>query len=137
MTFVAAYCSPTESSIRNETAGHAVPAPIIIDKDFTNDVMWWHEAISLRNGISFLEFKSVVRVDMDASTDGWYGNLPGIGIYNFANDQYVTCTPPEHIRDLHIADLELLAHVVTAHVWWAEWSGAQVDGYTDSSASFY
>ena len=74
---------------------------------------------------------------MDASTDGWYFDLPGIGIYNFSNHQYVSCTPPDHLRHLPIADLELLAHIVTANVWGAEWNGAHVEGFTDSSACFY
>ena len=111
--------------------------PVILDSAFKDDIAWWLEALHLRNGITFLEHHSTVHIAKDASSNGWYNELPGIGVYNFSNHEYIACTPPEHLRHLIIADLELLAHVLAANVWGSSWNGHQVTGETDSSACFY
>ena len=110
---------------------------IILDATFFADIDWWIEAISLRNGITFLESASTTHIAKDASSDGWYGGLPGIGIFNFSTNEYVACTPPPLFRDWIIADLELLAHVLAGNIWGSSWSGHVVTGETDSSACFY
>ena len=75
-------------------------APIILDEAFFDDIRWWIGAINLRNGITFLEATSTVHVARYASSDGWIGGLPGIGIFNFSNNEFVTCAPPVHLQEL-------------------------------------
>ena len=110
---------------------------VILDAAFFEDINWWIDAIQLRNGVSFLEFSATTHVAKDASSDGWYEGLPGIGIFNFSNNEFVSCTPPPHLQSLIIADLELLAHVVAGNLWGPSWNGHQVTGETDSAACFY
>ena len=81
--------------------------------------------------------ESDLHISLDASSNGWKNNLPGIGGYNHASHQYFSVTPPEHLRDLSIADLELLAHIVAFHLWCSEWENAQVMVHTDNAACFY
>ena len=110
---------------------------IILDEAFFDDVRWWISAINLRNGVTFLEFAATTHIAMDASSDGWTDGLPGIGIFNFTAKEFVTCPPPPHLQHLHIADLELLAHVLAGNLWGPSWSTHKITGETDSSACFY
>ena len=111
--------------------------PIYLSEDFYADIRWWQSAIKSRNGVSFLVPESTVDVSLDASTDGWYGGLPGLGAYNHKNHQYFSCTVPLELRYLEIADLELIAHVVSLHVWADQWLETQVTIHTDNQACWH
>ena len=112
-------------------------SPIILDSAFFDDISWWIDAIKSRNGITFLDFVSSSHIAKDASSNGWFGGLPGIGIFNFSKNEFIACSPPAHLCHLDIADLELLAHVIAGNLWGPEWDGQQITGETDSSTCFY
>ena len=111
--------------------------PITLTSDFFDDINWWKIAINTRNGVSFLVPVADIHVSLDASTDGWYQGLPGLGAYNHKNHEYFTCTTPPELRHLEIADLELLAHVVSLHVWEDQWSKSEVVIHTDNQACWH
>lgn len=108
-----------------------------MDEDFWADIRWWQEAISLRNGVSFLVPDNTLHISLDASTNGFYDGKPGIGAYNHQNHQYVSTTPPPELSDLCIADLELLAHVVAVRIWGPGWKGCEITIHTDNMATYY
>ena len=111
--------------------------PIFLAEDFYADIRWWQSAIKSRNGVSFLVPESSLDISLDASTDGWYEGLPGLGAYNHENHEYFTCTVPSSLRHLEIADLELVAHVVSLHVWADQWCEKQVTIHTDNQACWH
>ena len=111
--------------------------PIMLDADFKADIRWWQTAIQLRNGVSFLVPEATIRISLDASTDGWYQGKPGLGAYNHSNHEYFTAPAPEHLEDLGIADLELLAHVAAVHIWGSSWNGHEVAIHTDNKATYF
>ena len=110
---------------------------IYLDESFRDDVQWWLEALRLRNGVSFLVQTSTAVITLDASTSGWYGGAPGIGAYHHQRHEYISVSPPEHLHELHISDLELLAHLLVARVWGPEMDCQQVKVFTDNTACFY
>ena len=110
---------------------------IYLDEDFWADVRWWQEAIALRNGVSFLVPDDTLHMSLDASTNGFYDGKPGIGAYNHKNHQYISTTVPPELSDLCIADLELLAHVISVRIWGPDWKGAEVTVHTDNMATFF
>ena len=111
--------------------------PITLDRDFWDDIRWWQEAIALRNGISFLVPDQTLHISLDASTNGFYDGKPGIGAYNHQNHQYISTTVPPELSEMCIADLELIAHVVSVRVWGPSWKGAEVTIHTDNMATFF
>ena len=111
--------------------------PIMLDSDFWADIRWWQEAISLRNGISFLVPDNTLHISLDASTNGFYDGKPGIGAYNHQNHEFISATPPPELSDLCIADLELLAHVVSVRIWGPNWKGCEITIHTDNMATYY
>ena len=111
--------------------------PITLDQDFWADIRWWQEAIALRNGISFLVPDQTLHVSLDASTNGFYGGKPGIGAYNHLNHEFISTTVPSELEDLCIADLELLAHVVSVRIWGPTWKGAEITIHTDNMATYF
>ena len=111
--------------------------PITLDEDFWADIRWWQSAIALRNGITFLVPDSTVHVTLDASTNGFYGGLPGLGAYNHSTHQYFSTAPIPEYRDLCIADLELITHVVAVNLWGSEWKGMEVTIHTDNQACWH
>ena len=104
---------------------------------FRDDVQWWVEALKIRNGVSFLVHDSTAEITLDAATDGWHGRVPGIGAYHYQLNEYISVSPPEHLHQLHISDLELLAHVLVARVWGPQMAKQQVTVWTDNSACFW
>lgn len=78
-------------------------------------------------------FSSTVNIAKDASSNGRFNEHPGIGIFNFSNNKYVACTPPDHLQHLEIANHEFLAHVVAGNLWGSLWD----DQHVDSSACFH
>ena len=111
--------------------------PTILTADFFADINWWQEAIKCRNGVSFLVPQSQVHISLDASSNGWKAGAPGLGGYNHHSHQFFSATPPPHLAQLSIADLELLAHVVALHIWAPEWESSQVTVHTDNQACWH
>ena len=111
--------------------------PTILTSDFFADISWWQEAIQLRNGVSFLVPEADVHVSLDASSNGWKDGAPGLGGYNHDNHQFFSTTPPRHLSQLSIADLELLAHIVALHIWGDLWKNKHVTIHTDNQACWH
>ena len=111
--------------------------PIMLDEDFRADIRWWQNAIKLHNGVSFLVPEATIHISLDASTDGWYQGKPGLGAYNHSTHEYFSEPAPEHLEELGIADLELLAHVAAVHLWGPAWHGHEVAIHTDNQATYY
>ena len=110
---------------------------IYLEEAFRDDIQWWLEALQLRNGVSFLVHKATAEISMDASSNGWHDGKPGIGAYNYALNEYISVSPPSHLHDLHISDLELLAHLLVARVWGPQLAHQHVTVHTDSKACFW
>ena len=110
---------------------------MLLDEACKADLRWWKAAISLRNGVSFLEHDTDVTVAMDASGHGWEGGLPGLAGFNFALQEYWCGPPPPHLLHLDICDLETICHVVSCHIWGPSWKRKRVLGQTDNQISFY
>ena len=90
------------------------------------------------NGFSILDHQQVGDiVTMDASLQGEVGGLPGIAAFNFETNEYFHRPVPEWLLGLHIADYELIVHLVVARVWGPSWGGKEIQGYTDNDASYY
>ena len=118
-------------------AARATYKTIYLDEAFRDDVQWWLEALDLRNGVSFLVQKSTMVITLDASTTGWSDGSPGIGAYNYDKNEYISVSPPPQLHNLHISDLELLAHVLVARVWGPELESIHVKVYTDNKCCWY
>ena len=110
---------------------------VYIDEDFRDDLKWWSEAINLRNGVSFLVHMSTALITLDASTHGWAGRKPGIGAYHYGLNEYISVCPPSHLQDLHINDLELLAHVLVVRVWGARMQKQHITIKTDNESCYF
>ena len=74
---------------------------------------------------------------MDASTNGEVGGLPGVGAHNFQTNEYFHRPVPEWLLGRGIADYELIVHLICAKVWGPNWTGTQIDGFTDNQNSLY
>ena len=104
-----------------------------LDNEFVLDLRWWHENLEGWNGISFLEFKDFDnKVALDASTNGALDSGPGLGGFNFMRNEWFKCGVPDRCRNWHIADLELLCHLVAIRLWGSTWTGLKIYGLTDS-----
>lgn len=112
------------------------PTTIILDPAFFADIRWWRQSLVSTNGISFLEHNFTFKVSLDASSNGWFGNLPGLAGYNHDTNEYFACPPLPEMCDWHISDLELLCHILAARLWGEQWPKAQVRGLTDNMACY-
>ena len=74
---------------------------------------------------------------LDASSSGWWGDKPVIGAYHHKLNQYISVCSPAHMHDMHISDLELLAHILVARVWGPLMRHQHVTVWTDNEAYFY
>jgi hypothetical protein len=110
---------------------------VTLDHDFKLDIHWWHTMVKDWNGRSFLEFHHTGDVSLDASKQGWYDQKPGIGAYNFANNEFFSTGVPEEMWDWDICDLELVAHVLACHTWASSWRGKKVSMLTDNEACHF
>jgi hypothetical protein len=110
-------------------------AAVQLDTDFKLDLTWWSHNLAGWNGRSFLEFEHGGDVALDASSNGWHGGTPGIGGYNFTNNQFFATGVPTSMQHWDICDLELLAHLIAGWVWGSSWYGRQVSGLTDNEAT--
>ena len=110
---------------------------VFIDEDFRDDLKWWSEALRLRNGVSFLVHDSTALITLDASTHGWFDNKPGIGAYHYGFNEFISVSPPPHLHDLHINDLELLAHVLVVRVWGSRMRHMHITIKTDNESCYY
>ena len=111
--------------------------PAVLTEEFFLDIKWWLEAIKQRNGISFLVPTAESHVSLDASSNGWLQDKPGLGGFNHSIGEYFSCTVPEQIAMWCIADLELVAHVVAVHLWAPAWNKQQVVIHTDNQACYW
>ena len=109
----------------------------VVDDAVRADIKWWITALQCRNGIHFLENSMDVVLAMDASTNGWTNNLPGLGAFNFETGEYWHGPPPQAYLHLRIEDLELLCHVVCCNLWSSQWSSKHVLGKTDNKACYW
>ena len=104
-----------------------------IDSNFHLDIVWWVDNLQHWNGVSILEFTAVHnKIAVDASSNGWLDGSPGLGGFNFIKGEYFKCGVPREMQSWHIADLELLAHLVCARLWAYSWEGLEIWGLTDS-----
>ena len=110
---------------------------IYLEEAFRDDLRWWLDALALRNGISFLVHESTVDITLDASSSGWWGQTPGIGAYHHQLNEFISVCPPVHLHDLHISDLELLAHLLVARVWGPKLRHQHATIWTDNEACFF
>ena len=95
------------------------------------------EAIQIRNGISLSVHQRSSYVTLDAYSKGCFQIAPGIVVYNHLLNEYISVFPPLHLYQLHIYDLELLAHVLVAQVWGPQFVSQHVQIFTDNIACFY
>ena len=108
-------------------------SPVPLDSCFKADLAWWNSRLDRWNGISTLVFTAYHnKVALDASTDGWADGSPGLGGFNFLANEYFKCSVPDYIKDWHICDLELLAHLLCCHLWGHSFCGAEIHGLTDN-----
>jgi hypothetical protein len=107
---------------------------VTLDQEFKLDINWWHKMVRNWNGKSFLEFHHTGDVSLDASSRGWYNNRPGIGAYNFSNNEFFSTGVPEELWEWDICDLELVAHVLACNTWASLWHGKKVSMLTDNEA---
>jgi hypothetical protein len=107
---------------------------VSLDREFRLDIYWWHTMVNSWNGRSFLEFHHAGDVSLDASGHGWYDKQPGIGAYNFSNNEFFSTGVPKEMWDWDICDLELVAHVLACHTWASSWHGKKVSMLTDNEA---
>ena len=110
---------------------------IYVDEDFRDDLKWWLEALDLRNGVSFLVHVSTALITLDASTHGWIDRKPGIGAYHFGLNEYISVCPPARLHDLHINDLELLAHILVVRTWGAQMRNQHITIKTDNESCYF
>lgn len=113
------------------------PAAITLDEAFHADLKWWHRSLVATNGISFLDFEPAIEVTLDASSDGWYDGLPGLGGFNLSTGEYFACTTPPELSGWHISDLELVCHLLASRLWSTSWRGLHILGHTDNQACFF
>ena len=126
----------TNSILSVKRLAAANKGPILLDSACKAELRWWREALTHRNGVSFLEHKSDVTVAMDASGHVWAENLPGLAGFNFARNEYWHGPPPPQYQHLDICDLKTLCHVVSCHLWAPTWNKNQILGQTDNMVSF-
>ena len=127
----------TSRILATKRLASSIDTPVLIDEACRADLKWWKQAILFRNGISFLEHDHDVSLAMDASSQGWSDDLPGLAGFNFSTGEYWHGPPPPHLVHLEICDLETLCHVVSCHVWGQSWKHLQILGKTDNMVSFY
>ena len=110
---------------------------IYLDESFRDDIQWWLEALQLRNGVSFLVQDVNAEISLDASSNGWFSGHPGIGAYHHGLNEYISVSPPPHLHNLHISDLELLGHLLVARVWGSQMARQHIRVHTNSECCFY
>ena len=111
--------------------------PIYLTEDFREDIRWWQKAILVRNGISFLVPVSTIHISLDASSNGWHQEKPGIGGFNHHTNQFFSTQTAQKCEDWCIANQELVAHVIAIHLWAADWNCSQVTIHTDNQACWF
>lgn len=118
-----------ETLRRAENLDSQVP----IDSNFFEDLQWWLRNCRSWNGISFLRFTQYQnKITLDASSNGYWNDRPGIGGFNYIRNEFFRCTVPNSLAHLHIQDLEFLAHLLAARLWAWSWQGLHLHGFTDN-----
>ena len=84
------------------------------------------------NGRGFLCPRVSADVSLDASSNGWLKNLPGLGCFNHVTGQYIATGVPLAFQNWDIADLEMLCFIVAARAWGDGWHAHQINILTDS-----
>ena len=106
---------------------------VVLDQEFKKDIHWWLKHIRVWNGVSLLKFSQFDnKVQLDASTNGWWNGRPGIRGYNFLRHEFFRTSVPDDWPWMRIEDLELVAHILAARCWGWSWNGCQIFGQTDS-----
>ena len=127
----------TSRILATKRLASSIDVPVLIDEACRADLLWWKQALLFRNGVSFLEPEHDISLAMDASSQGWSENLPGLAGFNFSTGEFWHGPPPPHLVHLEICDLETLCHVVSCHIWGRSWKHLQVLGKTDNMVSYY
>ena len=109
--------------------------PVGLDRDFKLDLAWWADWTDTWNGKSFLEPRHAADLALDASSNGWSGNKPGIGAYSYFNNEYIATGVPDDLLDWPISDLELVAYLLAIRAWKHLWSGMEISFLTDNEAT--
>ena len=110
---------------------------IYLEEAFRDDIQLWLEALQVRNGVSFLVQDVTTEIILDASSNGWFNGETGIGAYHHGLHEYISVSPPPHLHDLHISDLELLSHLLVARIWGPQMVHQHVRVLTDSECCFF
>ena len=109
--------------------------PIGLDEEFRLDLVWWRKMLLPWNGRCILDPHLTAALSLDASSNGWSDDGPGIGCYLFATSQYIATGVPEAMREWTIADLELFAHLLAFRAWGRNWASHQLNVLTDNEAT--
>ena len=114
------------------------PKKIQLSNGFKKGLWWWKYCMGDHNGFPILDHRQVgATVTMDASSKGEVGGLPGVAAYNFNTNEYFHRPVPSWLLGLDICDYELIVHLICAKVWGSGWTGSQIEGHTDNSATFF
>ena len=108
--------------------------PVTLDREFRLDLDWWATWTRTWNGKSFLEPSHSADVALDASSNGWRSDQPGIGAFNYATNEYLATGVPDELLEWPIADLELVAHLLVLRAWGHQWTSLEVNLLTDNEA---
>ena len=118
--------SPYNRILATKRLAASVDLVVPVDKACLVDLRWWHTALSLRNGISFLEHDHDIVLEMNASGNGWQDRLHGLIGFNFSQQEYWCGPPPPKYYELDICDLETICHVVSCIIWASTWKHKQI-----------
>ena len=113
------------------------PQQIKLSIGFQKDLNWWKIQLEYWNGKSMLDYSERKGlVTLDASKFGENGK-PGIGAFNFDNNEFFHRPVPSYMSEWDIGTLELVNHLAVARVWGHAWAGLEITGYTDNQSAMY
>ena len=113
------------------------PQQIKLSNGFQKDLNWWKIQLEYWNGKSILDYSERKGlVTLDASKFGENGK-PGIGAFNFDNNEFFHRPVPSYMSEWDIGTLELVNHLAVARVWGHAWAGLEITGYTDNQSAMY
>ena len=97
------------------------PKSVNLSEEFRKDIKWWVNYLTVFNGVSILWMLHIKVPDKLASSDAC---LQGMGAVS--GKEYIKLPFPQEWRGRNIAELELLAIVVTTKVWLNKFEGKSV-----------
>ena len=114
------------------------PNQIKLSDGFRRDLKWWKLQLDFWNGRAILDYSERKGlVTLDASQFGETGSRPGLGAFNFDNNEFYHRPVPDHMVHWDIGALELVNHLVVGRVWGHTWSGLEIIGYTDNQSAMH